>query len=216
MTGVVEIKSLQVPGERTQSAERAKERRRDKCFPFKLIPLRPSRFPSQDSQKSDKNLALWIWWETGRGEGWEERLFRGGRAAQKEQRGTARGDQGETRRVGSSSEGASRRRRRVPAKNQSSEDRHYQLSKPMLHVWSCAQPINRGCIFIMLGSWQPEILASSELAWDQTLDEAGVVIRSMLGPQRNTRYQSNPETPQRARLTTDLPESPTQTPKCAQ
>lgn len=60
MTGVVEIKSLQVPGERTQSAERTKERRRDKCFPFKLIPLRPSRFPSQDSQKSDKNLALWI------------------------------------------------------------------------------------------------------------------------------------------------------------
>lgn len=58
--GVVEIKSLRVPGERTQSAERAKERRRDKCFPFKLIPLRPSRFPSQDSQKSDKNLALWI------------------------------------------------------------------------------------------------------------------------------------------------------------
>ena len=57
---VVEIKSLQVPGERTQSAERAKERRRDKRFPFKLIPLRPSRFPSQDSQKSDKNLAPWI------------------------------------------------------------------------------------------------------------------------------------------------------------
>lgn len=58
--GVAEIKSLQVPGERTQSAKRAKERRRDKRFLFKLIPLRPSRFPSQDSQKSDKNLALWI------------------------------------------------------------------------------------------------------------------------------------------------------------
>lgn len=58
--GLVEIKSLKVPGERTQSAERAKERRRDKRFPFKLIPLRPSRFPLQDSQKSDKNLALWI------------------------------------------------------------------------------------------------------------------------------------------------------------
>lgn len=57
---VAEIKSLQVPGERTQSAERAKERRRDKRFLFKLIPPRPSRFPSQDSQESDKNLALWI------------------------------------------------------------------------------------------------------------------------------------------------------------
>lgn len=58
--GGAEIKSLQVSGERTQSAKRAKERRRDKRFPFKLIPPRPSRFPSQDLQKSDKNLALWI------------------------------------------------------------------------------------------------------------------------------------------------------------
>lgn len=91
--GVLEIKSLQVPGERTQSAERAKERRRDKRFPFKLIPLRPSRFPSQDSQKSDKNLALWIWQGTGRGGGEEERLFQGEK--QKEQRGTM----GERRRL---------------------------------------------------------------------------------------------------------------------
>lgn len=50
----MEIKSLQVPGERAQSAERAEERRRDKRFPFKLIPLRPSRFPSQDLQKAIK------------------------------------------------------------------------------------------------------------------------------------------------------------------
>ena len=74
----MEIKSLQVPGERTQSAKRAKERRRDKRFLFKLIPLRPSRFPSQDSWKSDKNLALWIRRGTGRVEGEEERWFRGG------------------------------------------------------------------------------------------------------------------------------------------
>lgn len=45
MTGVAEIKSLKVLGEQTQSAKRAKKRRRDKHFPFKLIPLRPSRFP---------------------------------------------------------------------------------------------------------------------------------------------------------------------------
>lgn len=107
---MVEIKSLQVPGERTQSAKRAKERRRDKRFLFKLIPLRPSRFPSQDSQKSDKNLALWIRRETGRVEGEEERWFRVGGGGQREQRGNVGGkepveaDQGETsetRRVGS-------------------------------------------------------------------------------------------------------------------
>lgn len=45
VTGVAEIKSLKVLGEQTQSAKRAKKRRRDKHFPFKLIPLRPSRFP---------------------------------------------------------------------------------------------------------------------------------------------------------------------------
>lgn len=160
-----------------------------------------SHWDPQGSPRRTRRKAIKIWPcgsdERLGGEKAEKKdCFGGERAAQKEQRGTARGDQGETRRVGSSSEGASRRHRRVPAKNQSSEDRHYQLSKPMLHVWSCAQPINRGCIFIMLGSWQPEILAPSELAWDQTLDEAGVVIRSMLGPQRNTRYQSNPDSPQ--------------------
>lgn len=53
---VVEIKSLQVPGEQAQSAERAKKRRRDKHFPFKLIPLRPSRFPLQDSQTT---IEIW-------------------------------------------------------------------------------------------------------------------------------------------------------------
>lgn len=50
-----------------------------------------------------------------------------------------------------------------------------------------------------------ELLDYFVLAWDQTLDGAGVVILSMLGPQRNKRYQSNPETPQPARHTTDLP-----------
>lgn len=92
--GGCEIKSLQVPGEQTQSAERAKERRRDKRFPFKLIPLRPSRFPSQDSQKSDKNLALWIWRGTGRGEAKKKDCFKGGWGeTQKEQRGTVGGEE---------------------------------------------------------------------------------------------------------------------------
>ena len=129
--GVVEIKSLQVPGERTQSAKRAKERRRDKRFLFKLIPLRPSRFPSQDSWKSDKNLALWIRRGTGRVEGEEERWFRGGGAEGTEGKMQGTGgkepveaDQGETRetrRLGSVSEGASRHRC-VPVKSQSRQD----------------------------------------------------------------------------------------------
>lgn len=50
-----------------------------------------------------------------------------------------------------------------------------------------------------------ETLDRFVLAWDQTLDEAGVVIHSHVGPQRNKRYQSNPETPQPARHTADLP-----------
>lgn len=135
--GVVEIKSLQVPGERTQSAKRAKERRRDKRFLFKLIPLRPSRFPSQDSQKSDKNLALWIWQRTGREEGEEEeRWFRGreterteGNCGGEEPVEADQGETGETRRVGSFSEGASRQHC-VPVKRQSREGWRYQLSNP--------------------------------------------------------------------------------------
>lgn len=94
---VVEIKSLQVPGERTQSAKRAKERRRDKRFLFKLIPLRPSRFPSQDSQKSDKNLAQWIWRGTRRGDGEEERWFRGER--NRKNRGELWGERSQSRQI---------------------------------------------------------------------------------------------------------------------
>lgn len=128
--GVVEIKSLQVPGERTQSAKRAKERRRDKRFLFKLIPLRPSRFPSQDSQKSDKNLALWIRRETGRVEGEEERWFRGGGGTERTE-GKCGGERSQLRQIkgrqvrqegwAHSSEGVSRHRC-VPVKSQSRQD----------------------------------------------------------------------------------------------
>lgn len=118
----MEIKSLQVPGERAQSAERAEERRRDKRFPFKLIPLRPSRFPSQDLQKAIK-----IWpcgsdeklggkkakkkdcFDEGGREALKELVGRGGVEAEK----PVEADQGktrETRGVGTSSEGASRDR----------------------------------------------------------------------------------------------------------
>lgn len=61
--------------------------------------------------------------------------------------------------------------------------------KPMLHVCWCAQPISYGCICVLPRSWQLEMLA-----WDQTLDEASVVIHIMLGSQRNKRYQGNPGT----------------------
>lgn len=88
--GVVEIKRLQVPGKQTQSAERAKKRRRDKRFPFKLIPLRPSRFPLQDLQNSDKNLAPWIWRVLGWGDHGKERQFFC-RGRQTEQSDTVRG-----------------------------------------------------------------------------------------------------------------------------
>ena len=64
--------------------------------------------------------------------------------------------------------------------------------KPVLHVWWCSHPIKH--------LYSAQVLAAVtldgvSLAWDQTLDEAGVVIHSMLEPQRNKHNQSNPEIP---------------------
>lgn len=88
---VVEIKSLQVPGEQAQSAERAKKRRRDMHFLFKLIPLRPSRFPLQDSQTT-----IEIWPFGSHKELGEERVKKGrGQRTEGNSKGREATDQGQ-------------------------------------------------------------------------------------------------------------------------
>ena len=92
--------------------------------------------------------------------------------------------------MGSFSEGAFRHHC-VPAETELLSDLRYTSD-------NCAQTIKQaGSLWCLApGSWE---VGSFELARDQTLDEAAVIIHTMLVPQRNKRYQCHTETQRLAR-----------------